>query len=48
MCALLQVHFAVADVARGWTVTEPTVPVSHQRVVVARVRDATEARFNGI
>ena len=34
-------HFSVACVARGWTVTEPTsLPVSFLRVVVARVCDA--------
>ena len=36
--------FSVACVARGWTLTEPTVPVSHWRVVVVRVCDATEAK----
>ena len=40
------VHFSVACVARGWTVTEPTNPVSLWRVVVARVCDATEARVS--
>ena len=34
------VHFSEACVARGWTVTEPTTPVSLLRVVVARVCDA--------
>ena len=34
-------HFSVACVARGWTPTEPTTPVSFLRVVVARVCDAT-------
>ena len=36
-------HFSVACVARGLTVTEPTTPASSQRVVVARVCDAVEA-----
>ena len=39
-------HFSVACVARGWIVTEPTTPVSFQRVVVARVCDALEERVS--
>ena len=46
-CVLLpQMHFSVASVARGRTVTEPTTLVSFLRVVVARVCDATEARVS--
>ena len=39
-------HFSLACAARGWTVTEPTTPVSFQRVVVARVCDALEVRVS--
>ena len=35
-------HFSVACVARGLTVTEPTTPASFLRVVTARLCDAVE------
>ena len=38
--SLRTMHFSVACVARGWTVTEPTTPVSFLMVVEARVCDA--------